>query len=412
MIWKCISIIAGMIYSVQADWPAQVQDIVYPCSIDTSLQPAMYYKPSASGPVPLLVGLHSWSWGYNTALSEPYGQWAVDSGWAFIAPHFRGPNGHPISTGSNAVVQDIIDAVAYVKSQVTVDTNRIYVIGLSGGGHATMLMSGKAAHIWGGASAWVGISDLTAWYQESIELGSTFWQSIQNACGGNPTTDSAAAAQSYNRSPIHFLYNATDFNLDINGGITDGTVPVSQSLRAFNAMAAPGDTLTNEEIEYFATQHAVPPSLAGQAPYDPLYGTGNILFRRISNNARITIFNGGHVINYNAGLTWLSRQRRNATTTNVERKKDPAYPEIVVLPNPFNPSTAIVIKSQGAKPESYKAIIEIYNIMGELVESPSLNLSNGIGLYKWNAGKRASGIYILKVKVDNHILTKKITLLR
>jgi len=414
---RCLQIVLGILMvSIHGAWPPEVQDITYPCLYDTSMQPAMYYDPGADGPVPLLVGLHSWSWSYTTGLSEPYGQWAVDSGWAFIAPNFRGPNGHPISTGSNAVVQDIIDAVAYVKSQVTIDTNRIYVIGLSGGGHATMLMSGKAAHIWGGASAWVGISDLTAWYQESIELGSTFWQSIQNACGGNPTTDSAAAAQSYNRSPIHFLHNATDFNLDINGGINDGTVPVSQSLRAFNAVAAPEDTLTNEEIEYFATEHAVPPSLAGQAPYDPLYGTGGVLFRRTSNNCRITVFNGGHVINYRAALSWLSLQRRNVTTTRTGKTDDALKMGITAYPNPFNPRTIIQIQTTEAL-RTQRIKLDVYNLNGRKIETAG----NLIGVpetnpatvqFIWDASNYPSGTYIIKARIGNLLLIKHVMVIK
>jgi len=414
---RCLQIVLGILMvSIHGAWPPEVQDITYPCLYDTSMQPAMYYDPGADGPVPLLVGLHSWSWSYTTGLSEPYGQWAVDSGWAFIAPNFRGPNGHPISTGSNAVVQDIIDAVAYVKSQVTIDTNRIYVIGLSGGGHATMLMSGKAADIWGGASAWVGVSDLTAYYQESIALGTTVWQSIQSACGGNPVTDSAAAAQSYTRSPIHFLHNAVDFNIDINAGINDGTVPVSQSLRAFNVMAAPEDTLTEEEMAYFVTEKAVPPSLTGQAPYDPLYGTGGVLFRRTSNSCRITVFNGGHVINYKAALTWLSLQRRNVTTTRTGKADDALKMGITAYPNPFNPRTIIQIQTTEAQ-RTQGIHVNMYNLNGQKVKTEFIfkerfETNPAMAQCIWDASDCSSGVYIISVRVGRLLLTKQVALIR
>jgi hypothetical protein len=45
---------------------------------------------------------------------------------------------------------------------------------------------------------------------------------------------------------------------------------------------------------------------------DPLYGERVPLFRRVSNNARITIFHGAHEIIQVAGLTWLEQQRKNS----------------------------------------------------------------------------------------------------
>jgi len=41
---------------------------------------------------------------------------------------------------------------------------------------------------------------------------------------------------------------------------------------------------------------------------DPYYGDKRVLLRRQSNNARITIFDGGHEIIPNAALHWLQQQ--------------------------------------------------------------------------------------------------------
>ena len=44
--------------------------------------------------------------------------------------------------------------------------------------------------------------------------------------------------------------------------------------------------------------------------FDPYYADKNVLFRRSSNNARVTIFNGGHEIIPNAALHWLEKQKK------------------------------------------------------------------------------------------------------
>jgi hypothetical protein len=57
--------------------------------------------------------------------------------------------------------------------------------------------------------------------------------------------------------------------IDSNHGIRDGhggaPVPVSQSLRAFNTLAAPLDRFIETEVEYFTREARVPPHLRGEA---------------------------------------------------------------------------------------------------------------------------------------------------
>ena len=87
-------------------------------------------------------------------------------------------------------------------------------------------------------------------------------------------------------------------------------VPVSQSLIAFNLLAAPQDRLAEEEIAYFTREAQVPTALRSETT-DPSYGGLRILFRRVSGNARVTVFDGGHDKNTEAGFRWLNLQRRS-----------------------------------------------------------------------------------------------------
>jgi len=296
-------------------WPDKVRAIRYPSSADSTDQPAVFYAPESKAPVPLLVGLHTWSADYRQ--SNPgadYARWCIERGWAFIGPNFRGPNRRPQATGSQLAVDDIVSAVKYARKTVNVDKNRIYLIGASGGGHAALLMAGRAPKIWAGVSAWVGISDLKAWHAECKKAKRRYATDIEKSCGGPPGTSDAVDLEYKNRSPLTWLAKArrAGVALDINAGITDGhrgSVPISHSLRAFNAAADPKDRISDADIAYMVEKAKVPTHLRKKLS-DRTYGPKIPLMRKTSGRVRITIFKGGHEIVPAAGLTWLSRQKK------------------------------------------------------------------------------------------------------
>ena len=182
----------------------------------------MFYKPRANDPRPLLVGLHSWSEGYRQDESVIYAEWCIANGWVFIHPHFRGPNGSPQTTGSELVIGGVLSAVEYAKAHARVDEGRVYVVGWSGGGHLGLLLAGRAPEMWAGISAWVPISDLNAWYEQSRRLGTKYAREIAASCGGRPAGDSAVARECRKRLPFTYLERAGGMPLDINHDIRDG----------------------------------------------------------------------------------------------------------------------------------------------------------------------------------------------
>ena len=295
-------------------WNSAVQRITYTSSADNSRQPMMFYKPQTDDARPLLVALHSWSADYRQQQSVIYAEWAIANDWIFIHPNFRGPNTKPQATGSELVIGDVLSAIDYAKTNARVDESRIYAVGWSGGGYLGLLLAGRAPEIWAGVSAWVPISDLNAWYEESTRLGTKYVREIAASCGGSPTRDEAAATECRKRSAITYLDRARNVALDINHGIRDGRnnddpVPISQSLRAFNLLAAEQDRFTEEEIEHFTRQAEVPSHLRRGTP-ESSDGGLRILFRRQSGNARITVFDGAHDKNTEAAFRWLNQQRR------------------------------------------------------------------------------------------------------
>ncbi len=302
----------------RADWPKQVQDIRYPSAADDTQQPAMFYAPPRKDvgdqPVPLLVGLHTWSGNYKqTNPGGHYATWCVEKDWAFIGPNFRGPNKTPQACGSELVVKDIISAVDYAKQHANIDSSRIYLIGASGGGHAALLMAGRQPELWAGVSAWVPISDLAAWHAQTKKAGRKYWRDLEASCGGAPGDSKTIDKQYRHRSPLTWLDRAKGVPLDINAGITDGhngSVPISHSLLAFNEVAAKTDRIDAKTIANMTASPRMPDGLRMKIE-DKTYGHKPPLFRRTSGAARVTIFQGGHEIIVQAGLHWLSRQRKS-----------------------------------------------------------------------------------------------------
>lgn len=300
--------------SVKRAYPEDVETVEFRSSGDDTLQPALFWKPkSTEEKVPLLLALHTWSNDYTQAGGEVlYAEWCQQVGWAFIHPNFRGPNWTPEAMGSELAVADILSAVEFAKREASIDEDRIYVIGVSGGGHASLLMAGRAPELWAGVSAWCGISDIAEWHRECTENERfiRYAEHIEKALGGAPVEDSERGSEASRRSPNSWLKAAGEVPLDINHGVHDGrtgSVPFTHSLHAWNAVVPEADRLGADEIA-----KAYESQMFGE-PFDGtdvLYGTRQPVFRKTSGETRLTIFDGGHEIIHEAALNWLAAQHR------------------------------------------------------------------------------------------------------
>jgi pimeloyl-ACP methyl ester carboxylesterase len=285
-----------------------------PSSKDGTLQKVIYWRPDSAArlvdgrAVPLLVFLHSWSGGFEQG--PPWIDQAKKMGWVLVAPDFRGPNSRPEACASDLASQDILDAVAFARRDARIDETRIYLVGGSGGGHMSLVMAARAPELWAGVSAWVPISDLTAWHAESKARKNNYAKMLEQSCGGAPGP--ATEAEYRHRSPLFHLAAAKGVPLDINTGIHDGhtgSVPVSHSLRAFNVLALPDKQVSTEDIDFMVREQKIPAALSGETQPDPERQKA-VLFRRTSGNARVTVFEGGHDSESSAAVLWLSRQRK------------------------------------------------------------------------------------------------------
>ena len=291
-------------------------EVTFVSKLDETEQPALFMRAADDKePRPLLVALHTWS----ADLSQPWEKYRARCearNWHCIYPLFRGPNWNRKACGSDLVVSDIESAVEYAKTICNVDEKRIYLIGGSGGGHASLLMAGRTPHIWSAVSAWCPISDVGKWHAECKAAGREYYKHIEISCDGDPQSSTSAAAQAKRRSPLTYLASAVGKTIvDIGTGIHDGhrgSVPVGHTLRAFNALAAPEDRFTAEEINSMEQNEAVPEHLRYTGVEDPAYGPYKVLLRRTSNLVRVTIFEGGHDLLPGPGFGFLERQSSGA----------------------------------------------------------------------------------------------------
>ena len=291
-------------------------------TLDGTMQPCYFWAPAKAetAAVPLIVGLHTWSGDigqldhYRVVLAE-----AKRRDWAFVGPNFRGPNRTPQGCGSEFAVQDIVDAVDFAKSKVRIDPKRIYIIGGSGGGHLTLLMLGRHPEVFAAGAAFCPITDLARWHGESIlkhpGRSRGYARMMESACGGLPADRREEYAS---RSPLTWLRNAKAAGVPVYicTGIHDGwtgSVPVGHSFRAFNALCKAGDSVSEEDIAFIEANQKLPEGLDCGGKDDPFYHEKiRIHFRRTSGNVRLTIFEGGHGGNFQAGFDFLSRQSKGA----------------------------------------------------------------------------------------------------
>ena len=388
-------------------WPVHVQRIDIPSTLDGTLQPSLHYSPPSSNKSdtpahcrPLLIALHTWSVDYSHGSNNNnnnnkrirsssceqvlFAEWCIRHEWHFLYPNFRGPNHHPDACGSDLAVQDVLDAVDYVSSLSSstttadvattavgaVDRDRIYVVGVSGGGHMALLLAGRHPQRWAGVSAWCAIADIATWWRERHEASlpnnkidddehgnelslslqqqqhrhkawTKYARMIELVLDGQTPVECPTSCAA--RSPVTYLAAAGDgggvpggVNLDIHAGIDDGrtgSVPISHSLIAFNAVVPASERLRPEFISEFYRTQQVPTTtttnftpeqqgeflVAGAARNDNTemqqrqhqQQTRRIHFRRHYKNTRVTIFQGGHEILHVQALNWLSQQRRN-----------------------------------------------------------------------------------------------------
>ena len=196
-------------------------------TLDGSLEPSLFAKSDMEGKRPLLVFLHTWSFDRNNQVQRL--SYAEKHGFHILLPEFRGPNlsSNPRCTeacGSKLARQDIKDAIDYVIANYSVDTKSIFLVGMSGGGHMSLMMAGFCPEYFRAVASFVPITDLSAW----CEYSSHYAAHVKACCG---TYD-----EIIERSPISHLDGISRANVKIFAGRYDKVVPYRQTVDFYNAL--------------------------------------------------------------------------------------------------------------------------------------------------------------------------------
>lgn len=289
-------------------WSDEFELIQISSSKDSQKQNAYACRSNLNDPAPLVVSLHTWSGNFEQ--EDPLAERMRAAGFHYIHPDFRGPNNTPDSCASELALQDIDDAIAYCIENWNVDTNRIYVIGVSGGGHATSAAYFHTVHPVSAFFAWVPITDIHTWYLESRQRNLKYAKDIENICGGDFEADCAGK-----RSPLMMEMPERAAQLHLFAGINDGytgSVPITHSIHLYNRLSPPRDQIDNDTIIRLLSK-AVEPTGAE-------IGGREIWYQAKSSRCTLTIFEGGHemLVEFAANQI-ISQAQQDAALKGVSR---------------------------------------------------------------------------------------------
>lgn len=248
----------------------QQREIMVQSSLDFTMQPSLFYKSQAPDKRPLLVGLHTWSRDRFNQINNmlPY---AEEYDFNLLLPEFRGKNlvSNPdctLACGSLMAKQDIKDAIDYVIKRENVDPENVFLLGLSGGGHMSLLMAGFCPEYFKAIGAYVPIADLAKW----AEQNQSYREHIYACCNSD-------VEEMKKRSPMTYAETIAKANLKIFHGKFDPIVPVSQSLELY---------------------HHIIENYPGSRTF-------------------LDVFDGGHEIDMKAAMYWILSQYQGTQNTAV-----------------------------------------------------------------------------------------------
>lgn len=290
-------------------WNLEFEEIEIPSSKDGTMQKAYIYKTTRNKPQPLIVSLHTWSGYYDQ--TDPLAKEIQARDWNYIHPDFRGANQTPSAMCSPLVLGDIEDAIQYALQHTNADPEDVHVIGVSGGGLATLAAYMNLKYPVKSFSAWAPISDIEAWYWESIGRRQKYAKDILKAVSADEKTFNPKEAIS--RSPLWQTFpveKRKNAQLFIYGGIHDGyrgSVPITHSLNMYNRLVgelkyntADMDTILQkawDDVDLISPREII--NLMGKR-ISPGYEKNEKLFdhgvhlRRQYKNISLIVFEGGH----------------------------------------------------------------------------------------------------------------------
>jgi lysophospholipase L1-like esterase/pimeloyl-ACP methyl ester carboxylesterase len=294
--------------AAKGSWNSAFQKVEIPSSKDGKIQKAYLYDSKSKMRKPLIVSLHTWSGDYTQ--KDPITAEIMARDWNYIHPDFRGFNNTSESMGSPLVIADLEDAIQYALKNTNSDPEDVHIVGVSGGAFATLAAYMNIKYPVKSFSAWASISDLEAWYWESVGRKQKYAADIIKALSTDTVLNREEALR---RSPLMQKFPMAlrkNAKLFIYEGIHDGyegSVPITHSINMYNRLvgelkygfssldrimpkAATDTTLVSEkEIISLVTKQINPAFNKKSA----LFGR-SIYLSRVFKDVSLTVFEGGH----------------------------------------------------------------------------------------------------------------------
>lgn len=280
-------------------WSDEYKIVEIKSPIDETLQSAYFYKTKSPDPQPLVVSLHTWSNDYTQY--DSINEFSLEKDYNYIHPNFRGVNNTKDACCSELVISDIDASIDFALENANVDTTRIYVIGMSGGGYATLAMFMKSKHKIKKFSSWVPLVDLIQWYDETKILKLKYALEILACTQSKDGVLNEEIAKQ--KSPIFWKTPVDKLNystLEISTGIYDGmigngVIPITHSINFYNKLLT--DLSVTDSTKYVSDTE----KLTLLEFRKPLGDFGQISGREVillkeTNNIKLTLFEGGHEI--------------------------------------------------------------------------------------------------------------------
>lgn len=276
-------------------WGAEFKIVEIISSHDGNVQKAYFLRSRSEKPEPLVVSLHTWSGNFEQ--TDPLAELCLARNLNYIHPDFRGANNTINACCSELAINDIDESITYAMRNSNVDTSKIYVIGVSGGGYATISSFMRSSHNIRKFSAWASITDLVAWYSESLIRKNNYAGNIL-ACtgsGSNSLNFESARQKSpvYWETPVRKLMNT---ELKIYTGINDGisgSVPITHSINFFNKVLKDLSVKDPEQYVTDGEKYSLLQYRKALGDFGMISGR-TICLQKEYKNFKLVIFEGGH----------------------------------------------------------------------------------------------------------------------
>jgi dipeptidyl aminopeptidase/acylaminoacyl peptidase len=265
--------------------PAAPEMVTYPASEGRKIH-ALLYRPSGSGPHPVLLSIHGGPEAQERPVYARSGlyQYLLSQGIALFAPNIAGSTGYGSAhqkliyrDWGGIDLDDLDHAMQYLTAQPWADPDRIATMGASYGGFAVLSCLARLPYAWAAGVSICGPSNLLT----LANAAPPTWRDFVNTVLGDPQTDADHLRQ---RSPITYADNITA-PLFILQGVRDPRVPQNESDQLVNRLREHGvhvryDIYPDEghgftsrdnelraysDIAQFLTQQLTPARLLGTA---------------------------------------------------------------------------------------------------------------------------------------------------